>query len=606
MIARRFMSALLAVLVALVMLPAAPAWAQPADTDDGPGRWGPAAPGGSKAGSPAYNYEGQINGRGAQWNYWVPYPETRAKPGFDINTWEPWKTPIGQPRDGAAFDGWNRADRTLLDAKGPRYAYLLDPKNSGWSKARDTLLEESARQQRAAQGTPVRWHWAETGAHQQMESELRGRGIGSRTTLPRDPTLMSGPGSPNNPNGAATPRGPAARPVAGAPGGIDFSRLQLKYVSAGAAGQNSVGYSFQTPSATIGDADLNAARDASDAFFVWLSLQPSQLWVNLNPSQPDLIIDADLARTEAGRVMLTADLQLKRTMTPLTGPGTPIGDDFVRKIFAGPDEDRCLSYRFWVEPAPATVRDTGDELYILDAPLAVKSETMYIIDPATGQRTCPGQTEQRARYNESVMDTVVLPHVRKAVNEAPEYADLRRVYLSRVAAEWYKQVSAARDTFFKPMIGSGIVGPWVSARTWNPRAVFDEYLGVYNKSTGTIEIGGVTYTFVFGGVDLAQAPQTPMSAPDFAAKHPALPAVVKDSTENPAPDPQGKLLWAGGTTVLESDDDPPPPDDPADPPPSGLPITGTTPALWLAGIVLLIGGVLLLALVRRRRRQFVA
>jgi hypothetical protein len=163
------------------------------------------------------------------------------------------------------------------------------------------------------------------------------------------------------------PRGAAVRPPTGAPGGIDFSKRQLRHVSTGSVGPNGISYSFKTPSPAIGDADLNAARDSSNAFFVWLALQPSQFWVNLNPGQPDKIIDPDLARTDVGRVMLDSDLQLEKTMTPLTGPGTPTGDEFVRKAFAGPGKDTCMSFRTWIEPAPAPVRDTGTELYILDA-----------------------------------------------------------------------------------------------------------------------------------------------------------------------------------------------------------------------------------------------
>ena len=37
-------------------------------------------------------------------------------------------------------------------------------------------------------------------------------------------------------------------------------------------------------------------------------------------------------------------------------------------------------------------------------------------------------------------------HLDTAVNSAPEYADLRRVYASRVAAQWYRERSATKTT----------------------------------------------------------------------------------------------------------------------------------------------------------------
>ncbi len=595
---KRFIAYLLTFACVLLLAPATPAWAA-ADTDGGPGMWGPAAAGGARPGSQPWHYEGQINGRGAQWNYWVPFPETRQRPGFDINTWEPWLLPA-KDRDGVPFDGWDREKGQLLDAKGQSYARLLDPKNANWSTARAGLEQEAQRQLRAASGKPIAWHFAEEGANQQMSKPLTDLGIKSQVTASRDPTTFTAPGSPADPDGMARPRGAAVRPTIRAPGGVDFSTLQLRHVSTGSLGPNSMTYSFKTPSPEISDSDLNAVRDASNAFFVWLELQPPQFWVNLNPGQPDTIIDPDLGRTDVGRVMLQADLQLKKTVTPLTGPGTPLGDQFVRKIFDGPDNDRCTSYRMWIVPAPATVRDTGDELYILDAPLDVKTETMYFQDPSTGKNTCPGQTPARAQYNESVFRSLVLPELVKAVNEAPEYADLRRVYMSRVAAEWYRQVSATKNTLYKPLIGEGIVGPW-AAKLWNPKDVFNEYLRLLNASHGTIEIGGVVYNWVFGGVDMSKAPSAPMNAGDFNAKYPRLPQVVQQSIDQPTKDPDGKMIWAGGTTAFDPEAATPPSS-----PPSQLPVTGNSTWLWLAGLVLCVGGVLLLALFRRRRRLFVS
>src|SRR3982751_1015831 len=140
----RFVAALLAMIFALAAVSAQPAWA--ADTDGGPGIWGPAAPGGAPAGSRAALYEAQINGRGSDQNYWVPYPQTRARPGFDINTWEPWTEPIGQARSGVAFDGWNRAAGELLDAKGEAYARLLDPRTKFSEVISSKLVGDADRQ----------------------------------------------------------------------------------------------------------------------------------------------------------------------------------------------------------------------------------------------------------------------------------------------------------------------------------------------------------------------------------------------------------------------------------------------------------------------------
>src|SRR5690606_38563166 len=122
-------------------------------------------------------------------------------------------------------------------------------------------------------------------------------------------------------------------------------------------------------------------QDASDAFFVWLALPPDTFWVNLNPTEPDRIIDPRFARTDAGRVLLEADLALKKVVAPLVHPESPSGARFWRELEAlyGDRADRaCFSVRQWIVPKRATVHATGDELYILDAPLAVKMESEFV------------------------------------------------------------------------------------------------------------------------------------------------------------------------------------------------------------------------------------
>lgn len=75
--------------------------------------------------------------------------------------------------------------------------------------------------------------------------------------------------------------GPLPRELAwprGGPGGIDFSSLELRYVGDTGSGEpDGLRYSFRGRSgAPVPDpaAGVQAARQASDAFFVWLALPP--------------------------------------------------------------------------------------------------------------------------------------------------------------------------------------------------------------------------------------------------------------------------------------------------------------------------------------------
>src|SRR5262249_7596382 len=115
-------------------------------------------------------------------------------------------------------------------------------------------------------------------------------------------------------------------------GGIDFSSVQLRYVNDGGAGGNT--YSFRSPT-TPGKSSTDgtgAILDAFNALDVWLAVQPSKFWVNLNPDEPNRIIDQDLAATDVGRVLLNADLRLKEVSSNLIDPNTPTGAEFWRQM----------------------------------------------------------------------------------------------------------------------------------------------------------------------------------------------------------------------------------------------------------------------------------
>jgi hypothetical protein len=60
----------------------------------------------------------------------------------------------------------------LLEAKGPGYANLLDPRNVDWSTARAKLVAQADAQVRAAGGTPIEWHVAEQAALDRMRMFL--------------------------------------------------------------------------------------------------------------------------------------------------------------------------------------------------------------------------------------------------------------------------------------------------------------------------------------------------------------------------------------------------------------------------------------------------
>ncbi|WP_233604623.1 hypothetical protein [Micromonospora sp. HM5-17] len=435
--------------------------------------------------------------------------------------------------------------------------------------------------------------------------------IPRRHPLMPPPPGPAGPGDPRGPNGPTSPAGPAAGPagslagagqhvaggtstdgIANSPdsaeqaaaqdrvaaavaedlgytdvdesdvgvdrlGGVDFSTLELRYVAdtySGGLGSG-IEYAYRVdakPGEEISFGGRRAAQLAADSFFIFLALPPTSFTVNLNPDEPHRIIDAKLGTTDAGRVLLEADLQMKKTVARLIHPNSRRGRTFWDSLRG---ETKCLSMRQWIVPRPAVVREDGNRLFIIDAPLEVKMETEYV--RAKGAASDPGCATQASRdteYNERIYRNTILPELEKAVNTAPEYADLRRVYTSRVAAEWYRQRSKTKTTAYGHLIDSGDVSAWPSRVSWKPKEVFDRFVKSYREGEFRVERQTrqgdhvVTYLYVYGGVDLTRVPKRLLSAEAFTRDRPRLATTVSTALSAPTSEDGTGVTWLGGRT----------------------------------------------------------
>lgn len=376
----------------------------------------------------------------------------------------------------------------------------------------------------------------------------------------------------------------------GRPGGIDFSAIQLRYVSDGGGTGNT--YSFKAPAipgkpSTDG---TEAILDAYQALNVWMTVHPSKFWVNLNPEEPNRIIDPDLASTDAGRVLLQSDLTLKESGSKLLDPNTTVGRTFWDRMKAANLTKFCT--RNWIVPKQATVRESGSELYILDAPLEVKSEGDDFQLPGSGEDTCPADSKPAIE----IYRDVISPELTRIVNESPEYTDLRRVYISRVAAEWYRARMVKAGTAADFGIDSNDVDTLESIEPWNPKDIFDTYVSQINKTVFTGPDGFVVTT---GGVDFSQPVKVDtLDDTKFTQQFPALPTVVQKSLTEVARTTDAKDAFAGGADRV-----PTPTKPPAKPSPKpsltgggpvdhgqggGLPVTGAPVVTTVAVAVLLI------------------
>lgn len=337
-------------------------------------------------------------------------------------------------------------------------------------------------------------------------------------------------------------------------GGVDFSTLELRYLS-DPPGGSGVQYSYSAGSLAAGYRQNQAlgnavVRTAGDDLRTWLVLSPQAFWVNLDPREPDRIIDPALGRTNAGRALLQADLAMKRTEGTLLNPDTPLGARYWKEL-VGPTGSACFASRMWIVPGDVQVREDGDSLYVLNAALDVKTESEHA-GPST-ELTCKDNDPAADARNERLERTLILPRVVRAVNTAPEYAPLRRAFVARVVAQWIRdRHQAGRRTSFDQIIDSGDLGRAVLPDGWRPQQVYDAYLrSIRNHEFSyqrTTHQGRTTIVaeYTFGGVDFSNLRPTAVSAADMSRQYPQLPDTVRSSLGQPSTGLDGEL-WLGGS-----------------------------------------------------------
>ncbi|WP_158713099.1 hypothetical protein [Streptomyces sp. NRRL S-1813] len=392
-------------------------------------------------------------------------------------------------------------------------------------------------------------------------------------------------------------RAPGAINRVRGPGGIDFSSMQLRYVTEPVKGKG-MDYGFKAK--LNPDEDTNPSYGggakldlSSDAMFTWLALDPRRFWVNLNPDQPDQVVDDKLAETDAGRVLLTADLQMKHDLAKVMVPENPTGKRLWDSFQHANGAPCWKTYRYFIEPAPAKVREENGRLYILDAPMDVKAAK---IDFKEGYK-CK-QPEAVQEYNFRQIQRIAIPELEKIVNSSPAYADLRSVYTSRIAAEWIKQRDAVKPGDFHQIIGSDSAAKWPSRVKWSREKVYADYLksfrnGDFHFKRKYPQDGSVLeFSFYLGGVDFSKQPKRNISRARFQAENPEMPDTVQaaqNSTVQYGDTDTGYLggnttgKGAGGgqnpTPTPKPTDKPTPPHDPSTPPATHTPEPGTsTPA----------------------------
>ncbi|MFJ1805574.1 MULTISPECIES: hypothetical protein [unclassified Streptomyces] len=372
----------------------------------------------------------------------------------------------------------------------------------------------------------------------------------------------------------------------GGPGGIDFTTLELRYVGGLDKGKG-MQYSMQADQMPDPDSEPGWGGEAkmqlaSDAMFTWLALTPDKFWVNLNPDEPDRIMDSKFASTDAGRILLEADLQMKHDFYKAMDPKTDLGKRYWAALPKQNGYPCMPGLRNWIEPKPAQVREQDGGIYILDAPLALKSTAQKTITQGPGEPICdPSETEIKAA--QAIIDSMIVPAVEKTINTAPQYADLRRVYTSRVAAEYIRQQDAKKPTDFRPIINSDDVKAWplrAPNQNWDKNELFQKYRKIYTEGEFTYDVDTAhgVQVYIVGGVDFSKQPKQNISQTRFVTENRDLDHTTTNSRKSDDTSYRDTdTLYLGGGRTSAGDGDVPSPSPTPTPTPTGTDKPDPTP-----------------------------
>ncbi|WP_306323774.1 MULTISPECIES: hypothetical protein [unclassified Streptomyces] len=351
------------------------------------------------------------------------------------------------------------------------------------------------------------------------------------------------------------------------PGGVDFTSLDLRYIGKPVKGKG-LNYAFsarQLPDENQGGWGAQPrARLISDAFFTWLALTPDKFWVNLNPDQPDRVMDDTFASTDAGRVLLESDLRMKHDFFKAMDPKTDLGRRFWASLPRQNGRPCFAGIRNWIEPETATVREQDSGVHILDTPLKLKSTTQdFATRPGGGEEICrPGELQRRQA--QAVIERMIVPAVEKTINTAPQYADLRRVYTARVAAEWIRQQDAKSPTDYHKLINSNDVKRWqlrAPHENWDKDALFKKYRKIFTEGEFryNVDTARGVLVYIVGGVDFSKQPKRNMNGLRFQVEHRYAPRTAKIAVDAMTDDAdKDGFVMLGGNTAGESTGTPPP------------------------------------------------
>ncbi|MFH1198561.1 MAG: HEAT repeat domain-containing protein, partial [Candidatus Omnitrophota bacterium] len=318
-----------------------------------------------------------------------------------------------------------------------------------------------------------------------------------------------------------------------------FRPLHLRYLSYDGRANN---FNLLLDKGNVKDIKESAVKESTqnilNYFFVGVSLPSSSFWVNLRPDCADQITDDLLAKTDVGKILLEADVQLKKDTAKLTSPDTQEGRAYWDKLYKKAGELFSSNnitiptlVRPWIVPGEIIIREAESNAYIYKATLKVMLEEDYLKRPQTTDRRLQTKDQNNAglqspvyslqsysftdprlkelnEYSCQLIKELIIPKLTKEINTSKRYAPLRQVYYSLIMAYWFKSRFANKPGVYSELINRQNLNGITSKAPWSKNTYFTEYQksfknGEYNIQESVYTTGGrAIRTYFSGGIEL--------------------------------------------------------------------------------------------------------
>jgi len=235
-------------------------------------------------------------------------------------------------------------------------------------------------------------------------------------------------------------------------------------------------------------------RRLTKYFLTCLTVPEEDLWVNLSPYERNRIAPNMFGMTQMGRDLLEQDYLLKQMVASTTYPERELGKHFWQKIYEkaydlyGTTDIPVNAFnKVWIVPQSAEVYAHGNSAVVVHSQLDVMMETDYLALHNNLNNAVLGlnrvHNQDRFQYSKlytEIMKEVILPALRKEVNEGRNFAPVRQVYNAMILATWYKR--HLKDSLFGQMyVGKNKVHG-VDVNDINVKEkIFQQYLRAYKK-----------------------------------------------------------------------------------------------------------------------------